>query len=101
MTKLHKIAFALAVGVAQFIAGQASAEVVTFTRDGAGGFSVFVPGDAPVGSNARIIGRAGSYASERSQRWLAYCKPTVTTDSLGVEHLNYAKAGCEFGRDHD
>ena len=102
MKTVHKIAFAAAVGLAQFIAGQASADVVTITRDGAGGLTIFSPGDAPVGSTARMIEVPAAHsdaADARARRWLAFCKPTITTDSLGVEYLNYAKPGCEFGRD--
>jgi len=34
----------------------------------------------------------------RIRAWEDFCKPTVEVDRYGVERLQYAHKGCEFGR---
>lgn len=57
--------------------------------------------DAPVGANARIIKvPVVDRGPEERAAWRTYCRPREVVDELGVTHLLYAHAGCEFGRTH-
>ncbi len=39
-----------------------------------------------------------SYGEKHAHEWLAYCKPTTRVDRYGVTFVEYAHAGCEFGK---
>jgi hypothetical protein len=34
----------------------------------------------------------------RDRKWMAFCKPVLSTDRYGVSRYSYAQPGCEFGR---
>lgn len=50
------------------------------------------------GAEARIIHVPPSPDNDaRVREWLAFCKPNVRVDSLGVERLEYAHPQCSHG----
>jgi hypothetical protein len=46
----------------------------------------------------RIIRVTPSADTEAAAQWETVCKPTFSTDKLGVTRYVYAREGCEFGR---
>lgn len=52
-------------------------------------------------SGPRVISVPHDDSPEREDRvraWLEFCRPEPAADMYGVERLQYAHEGCEFGR---